>query len=98
MDENNRKLMILNLALALIVLALFGISSLTFNSRHADPELIQLANDVKSGNDVGTSTTPGSRTDMLHHVSMETASGSTPLPEFVSEIPNNSGFGDTSNP
>ena len=98
MDENNRKLVILDLALALIVFALFGMSSLTFNSHHADPEIIQAASDAKSDNYVGTSTVSRNHKLVLHHVSMETTSGSTPLPEFVSEIPNNSGFGAISNP
>jgi len=97
MDENNRKLVILDLVLALIVLALFGMSSLTFNSRHADSEIIQVASDAKSHNDVETSTVARSRMFVLHHVSMETTSGSTPLPEFVSEIQNNSGSGAISN-
>lgn len=98
MDENNRKLVILDLTLALIVLALFGMASLTFNSRHVDPELIQVASDVKPYDDVGTSTIPSSRIPVLHQVSMETTNGSTPLPGFVSENLNDSGSGAISNP
>ena len=40
MSENKRKLVILDLALALIVLALFGLAPLTANSDHTDPDSI----------------------------------------------------------
>ena len=52
MDVNKRKLVVVDLVLALIVLALFGLAPLTFNSRNADPDLIQGGSNVGSGNDV----------------------------------------------
>jgi len=79
MSENKRKLVILDLALALIVLALFGLAPLTANSDHTDPDSILTGNGMGSGNDVGTSTIPRSRTPLLYSVSMEATSASTTL-------------------
>lgn len=56
MNVHERKLVILDLALALIVLALFGLAPATFNSHDADADLIQMGSDVGSGNEVRTST------------------------------------------
>lgn len=99
MTENSRKLVILDLALALIVFALFGVASLTFHGRHADPEFIQVESDTISDNGVEIYTIPSNHESALHHVSMETTSGSTTLlPESISEIPSNSNSGEISDP
>ena len=79
MDENKRKLVILDLVLVLILLALFGLAPPTFYCRHADSDLIQAGCDVASGNDVRTSPIPLSGTLLSHHVLMKTTNGSTPL-------------------
>lgn len=55
MNVNERKLVILNLALALVVLALFGLAPAAFNSHNADADLIQVGSNVGSGNEVRTS-------------------------------------------
>jgi len=77
----------MDLALAFIVLALFALAPLTSDSRHANQDLIQVGSDAGSGSGWGTSGIPLSLTHLLFRVSMETTSGSTLLPDYVSENP-----------
>lgn len=68
MNANKRKLLVMDLALGLIVLGLFGLVPLTSNSRPADPDLIQGGSDVGSGSEVGTSRIPRSHSALLYRV------------------------------
>ena len=86
MDTSKRKLVVMDLALAFIVLALFALAPTISDSRNANPDLIKIGSDAGSGSDGGTSGIPLSLKHLLFRVSMETTSGSTLLPDYVSKI------------
>jgi hypothetical protein len=66
MDSSKRKLMFMDIALALIVLALFGLAPLlTAHKRANDPDFIKGESDVRSGNELTISSIPRGRTHLL---------------------------------
>lgn len=78
MNVNKRKLLVMDLALALIVFTLFAMApKTTSNSRHADLDLNRVESDVGKGNGVVTSRITDSRTPLVSRVSIETNNGST---------------------
>lgn len=88
MDENKRKIAFLDLVLALIVLALFGLAPLSFDVNRGNPQRIQAERDVMPGDSEGTSVLSSSLTSSLSRVSMETVGQPVSASGFVSDIPN----------
>ena len=61
MTETKRKLVVMDLALAILVVSLFSMAPLTADTDGADHSTLQMGNDVRSDNDGR----PPSRTDFL---------------------------------
>lgn len=97
MDENKRKIAFLDLALALIVLALFSMAPQTFPLRTADPGAKNAGNDIATVKDSGMSVMPMNK-PITYRVSMDTSSESSQLSDIPIIIPTDSAAGSSTNP
>lgn len=98
MDENNRKIALLDMVLALIVLALFALAPASFELHRDSPELIRAESNVGPGNSSGTSILSKSLMPSTYQVSMEATDQSIPASGIVSDIPNQGGVAIISRP